>query len=234
MADAATTTAPATTSSTAAPVAPATAPVTAAPATTADTSTTTQPSTTPVTESPKPVETTVAKQDATPVTEPAKTEPAKTEPTGPLFTLPTDLKLDDGAKATFEAFVKSKLQPDGKLSLTAQEVVDTYVAQARDAYTRWQKQILDTDKANADTCKARFTPAQLAQSETAVGFFSSYDPQFREFAKSQLNSPVFVNAMRLVGERLSEDSFEPAGAQPVVAPTKSRAERMGYTKPKAN
>jgi hypothetical protein len=232
MADAAPTTTPATNTST-----PAAETVAAAPATTAKTaepSTTTQPSTTPVTESPKPVETTVAKQDATPVTEPAKTEPAKTEPTGPLFTLPTDLKLDDGAKATFEAFVKSKLQPDGKLSLTAQEVVDTYVAQARDAYTRWQKQIQDTDKANADTCKARFTPAQLAQSETAVGFFSSYDPQFREFAKSQLNSPVFVNAMRLVGERLSEDSFEPAGNQPATPARRTPAERMGYVKAKSN
>ena len=45
------------------------------------------------------------------------------------------------------------------------------------------------------------------------------DPGFREFAKRQLNDPVFVNFMREIGERLSEDEFE-RGSMPSVAPRK--------------
>ncbi len=198
-------------------------PAVAAPVPAGETPTPTpQPSPTAPAESPTASPAPEAKQDATPATE----EPA-------LFTLPDDVKIDDGAKAKFTTFIKSKLTPDGKVLLSSQEVVDAYLEQARDAYTLWQKQIEDQNKTNEAECKSRFTPAQLSQAETAVGFFASYDPQFRDWAKSQLNSPIFTNAMRLVGERLSEDTFEIAGAQPVTPPKKSAAERMGYTK-KAN
>jgi hypothetical protein len=160
--------------------------------------------------------------------EPAATQEAT--PIEPTFTVPDDLKISPEAHASFTAFLKEKMQADGKLSLTSQEVLDQYVAQARDAQARWQKQIQDTDKANEAVCKQRFTPAQLAASETAVGFFSSFDPAFRDFAKRQLNDPVFVNAMRTVGERLSEDTFEIGGTPPAPVGRKSAAERMGYTR----
>lgn len=184
--------------------------------------------------------------DATPTTPTPSAEPSvSTEPAkGPeatqeakpqaLFAVPADLKLAPEATTKFESFLRTKLSADGKVTLTSQEVLDHYAEQARDASARWQKHILDTDKANEDTCKARFTPAQLAASETAVGFLSSFDPTFRELAKRQLNDPAFVNAMRIIGERLSEDSLEVAGVPPPVVSRKSPAERMGYAKPKPN
>lgn len=177
--------------------------------------------------------------DAPPTTSdaaPAPDAPQDAAPTetAPLFTLPADVKLTPEATTKFESFLKAKLTADGKVTLTSQEVLDQFLEQARDADARWHKQIQDTDKANEAACKERFTPAQLSASETAVGFFSSFDPAFRDFAKRQLNDPVFVNAMRNVGERLSEDTFDIAGSPPPVANKKSAAERMGYAKPKPN
>jgi len=156
-------------------------------------------------------------------TEPAATQEAT--PTEPTFTVPDDLKISPEAQAEFTAFLKGKMQADGKVLLTSQEVLDQYVAQARAANARWQKQIQETDKANEVACKERFTAPQLAAAETAVGFFASFDPAFRDFAKRQLNDPVFVNAMRNVGERLSEDTFE-IGAPPSPVRKKSAAEIM--------
>lgn len=204
---------------------PASPAVAASPAIAADpTPTPTQASPSAAPESPKPAVAPDAKQDAKPSAEPPQA----------LFSLPDDLKLDDGSKTKFEGFLRSKLTSDGKVLLTSQEVMDQFAEQARDAYSRWQQQIADTDKANAAECQRRFTPAQIAESETAVGFISSYEPAYRDFAKSQLNNPVFVNAMRLIGERLSEDTFERGSAAPPPPATKSRAERMGYGKPKPN
>jgi hypothetical protein len=163
-----------------------------------------------------------------PADKPAEDKPA------PLFTLPEDMKLSSESVSKFETFLKGKTV-DGKLTLTNQEVVDQFAAQARDAYVLWQKQQVDMDKANETLCKERFTPAQLSASETAIGFFTSFEPAFRDLAKRQLNDPVFVNAMRIIGERLSEDTFEIPGNAPIVnAKGKSAAERMGYTKPKTN
>jgi hypothetical protein len=163
---------------------------------------------------------------------PAATQEAP--PAQPLFTVPDDLKLNPEATTQFESFLKSKLTPEGKVLLTGQEVFDHYATQARAANARWQQQIADANAKNEAECRARFTPAQLAASETAVGFFSSFDPAFRDFAKGQLNNPVFVNAMRTVGERLSEDTFEIGGQAPPPAPKKSAAERMGYARPRTN
>jgi hypothetical protein len=138
---------------------------------------------------------------AEPAKEPPK-EPSKESDEPPLFTLPEDFKPPEAMVTKFTEFAKGL--PDKKL---AQGVADLYVQMAREANSAWQKQIEDTDKANAEACKARFAPEELAAAETAVGWFSSYEPDFRAFAKRQLNDPVFTNAMRLVGELLSEDEL---------------------------
>lgn len=147
-----------------------------------------------------------AKQEVTP------TEPS--EPTGPLFALPEDVKLAPEATTKFETFLKAKLV-DGKVVMTSQEVADHFIDQAKDANARWMKQIEAKNSENEAACKKRFTAAQLSQAESAVGWASSIDPGFREFAKGQLNDPVFVNFMREIGERLSEDEFE-RGSMPVT------------------
>lgn len=166
-------------------------------------------------------------------TEPAAAEPAKAEAApAPLFEIPADLKIAPEAVSKFEAFVKGQLKADGTVALKPQALLDAYLDQARDAHARWEKSLQDLDASNAAACKQRFSAEQLSASETAVGFFSSFDPAFRDFAKRQLNDPTFVNAMRLVGERLGEDTFEQGGRPP--PPAKSRAERMGYVKPKSN
>jgi hypothetical protein len=180
---------------TVAPAAPAAA--TAAP--------TIDPKTTPTSEaaapvSPEPVAAPAAPQDAAP------TEPS--EPEGPLFTLPDGIKLAPEATTKFETFLKGKLAADGKVVLTSQEVADHFIDQAKDANARWMKQIEAKNAENEAACKKRFTATQLSQAESAVGWASSIDPGFREFAKGQLNDPVFVNFMREIGERLSEDEFE--------------------------
>jgi hypothetical protein len=146
------------------------------------------------------VTTPAAPQDVAPTT--------PSEPPAPLFTIPEDIKLAPEATSKFDTFLRGKLSADGKVVLTSQEVTDHFIEQAKDANVRWAKQMEDLDKSNEAACKARFTPAQLSQAEAAVGFASSIDPGFREFAKRQLNDPVFVNFMREIGERLSEDEFE--------------------------
>jgi hypothetical protein len=186
---------------TVAPAAPAAA--TAAPAI--------DPKTTPTSEaaapvSPEPVAAPAAPQEAAP------TEPS--EPAGPLFALPEDVKLAPEATTKFETFLKAKLV-DGKVVMTSQEVADHFIDQAKDANARWMKQIEAKNSENEAACKKRFTAAQLSQAESAVGWASSIDPGFREFAKGQLNDPVFVNFMREIGERLSEDEFE-RGSMPVT------------------
>jgi hypothetical protein len=127
------------------------------------------------------------------------------------------------ARTKFESFLKGKLV-DGKVVMTGQEVADHFLEQSRDNVSRVEalvaKQIETINTTNETACKARFTPQQLSTAETAIGFASSIDPAFREFAKRQLNDPVFVNFMREIGERLSEDEFE-QGSQP------SQAQRRG-------
>jgi hypothetical protein len=207
LADATTAPAPATSTTAPAPVAP--APSTPAVVADASTPTTTPPSEATAPVSPEPVAAAAAPQEAAP------TAPA--EPPAALFTLPEDIKLAPEATQKFEAFLRPKLGADGKVSLTSQEVADQFIEQAKDANVRWMKQMEDLDKSNEKLCKQRFTPAQLSQAEAAVGFASSIDPGFREFAKRQLNDPVFVNFMREIGERLSEDEFE-RGSMPPSAP----------------
>lgn len=165
---------------------------------------------------------------------PAATQDATPTAPAPLFTIPETIKLAPEATQKFDSFLRTKLTADGKVTLTSQEVMDQFLEQAQDANLRWQKQVTDTDKANEALCKQRFTPAQLSAAETAIGFASSLDPSFRDLAKRQLNDPVFVNFMREIGERLSEDTFETAGNPPPPQNKKSPAERMGYAKPKPN
>jgi hypothetical protein len=220
MADAAPTTA-STTSTTVTPPAEASTPVTAAPA--VDTTKTTPTSEAPAPVIPEPVAAPVVQQEAAPSTE-----------AQPLFTLPEDVKLAPEATQKFESFLKPKLNAEGKVSLTSQEVADHFIEQAKDANVRWKKQIEDLDKSNEAACKTRFTPAQLSQAEAAVGFASSIDPNFREFAKRQLNDPTFVNFMREIGQRLSEDEFE-TGSMPSVAArkgpmTRTEAGKVLYAK----
>lgn len=183
------------------------APPSSTPVAAASTTPETKPTSPAASVSPEPVTAPVVQQDAAPTTE------------EPLFTLPEDAKLAPEATMKFQSFLKGKLAADGKVVLTSQEVADHFIEQAKDANTRWMKQIETINAENEAACKARFTASQLSQAEAAVGFASSIDPAFREFAKGQLNNPVFVNFMREIGERLSEDEFE-QGSQPSIATRK--------------
>jgi len=167
---------------------------------------------------------TAPKTDATQATAPAK----------PAFTLPVDMTLSPEAVTKFTDFVTAKTpDAEGKFTLTAQELVDVYATQARDAQQRWHSHMATQDKTWEAESKARFTPAQLAASETGIGFLTSFEPAFRELAKSFLNHPSFVNAMRVVGERLSEDTFEISGAPP-PQPQKRAAKDILYPKRATN
>lgn len=160
----------------------------------------------------------------TEATKPAEAvKPVETTAAAPLFTLPDDMKVSDGARTKFEAAIKGKMK-DGALQLTPQDVVDLYAEQARDAFTAWQQQITTQDAAWKTESESRFSKAQLAAAETGVGFLSSFDPQFRDLTKGIANHPAFVNAMRVIGERLSEDTFEIEGARPAGAQRKSAAD----------
>lgn len=145
----------------------------------------------------------------------------------PLFKLPDDFKVRPEAQAKFESTLKGKMK-DGTLQLTAQEVADLFVEQARDSFTSWQAQVTAQDKQWATESKTRFTSAQLAASETGVGFLSSFEPEFRELVKGFSNHPAFVNAMRVIGERLSEDTFEIEGTRAPVQ--KREAKNVLYPK----
>lgn len=103
---------------------------------------------------------------------------------------------------------------DGLVQLTPQEYADSFIEQARDSYAAWQAQVSTQDKAWETESKGRFTATQLASAETGVGFLSSFEPAFRELVKGFSNHPSFVNAMRVIGERLSEDTFEIQGTRP--------------------
>lgn len=166
-------------------------------------------------------------------TKPAETDTTATDKTAtaptPAFKLPEDLKLDPKSVEKFDGFLKARTPgADGKFAVNAQEIVDLYADQARDAFTRWQAQIVAQDKAWETESKGRFSPAQLAAAETGVGFLSSFEPAFRELSKGFRNNPAFVNAMRVIGERLSEDTFEIGGASPT--PAKRSAKDVLYPK----
>lgn len=222
-----------TTAATASVTAPATATATqtATPAATAAST-----DTTPATATATP-----AKTDSTPVTTAATADTApKTDatqaivPAKPVFTLPADMKLAPEAVTKFTDFVAAKTpDAEGKFTLTAQELVDVFADQARGASQRWQTQLAAQDKKWEAESKTRFTAPQLAAAETGIGFLTSYEPAFRELAKSYRNNPSFVNAMRIVGERLSEDTFETGSVAPPTS-QKTRAEKMGYVKAKTN
>lgn len=124
----------------------------------------------------------------------------------------------------FTETVKGKLA-DGKVVMSPQDVANLLVDMARDGNTVWQQQIADLNKSNETACKARFSGEELAASETAVGFFSSYSPAFRDFAKRQLNDPEFVNAMRIVGELLSEDEIGAPSPPPPAKDNRPLRER---------
>lgn len=182
-----------------------------------------------------------AKTDSTPVTPAATADTApKTDatqaaaPAKPTFKLPDDMKLAPEAVTKFTEFVEAKTpDSEGKFTLTAQELVDVFADQARGASQRWQTQLAAQDKKWETESKSRFTAPQLAAAETGIGFLTSYEPSFRDLAKSYRNNPAFVNAMRVVGELLSEDTFLTGTAAPPTT-QKSRAERMGYVKAKTN
>lgn len=225
---------------TAAAVAPsATAPAQATPSSSATpaASAAPAPATTPSPATPTPAATdsppatAAATADTTPTAEPTT---AATAPTSPAFTLPTDLKLAPEAVSQFETFLKAKtVDAEGKFTMTAQELIDNYATQARTAFQRWQSQLAEQNTTWEAESKARFTAPQLAAAETGIGFLTSFEPEFRELAKSFRNNPSFVNAMRVVGERLSEDTFEIAGAPP-PQPSKRAAKDVMYPKRATN
>lgn len=175
------------------------------------------------------------------VTEPAATspevttaekpkEPAPTEP-APLYALPEGFAPPASTKAIFDKALEGA--KDGKVTLSPQQLVDLYHGMAKDANTVWQAQIAQIKTDNEAACKARFTAPQLAAHDTAVGWFASYDPAFRDYANNQLSDPRFVNAMRLIGEALQEDGLIPAstgGPSSGEKPKKTPAQRMGYAK----
>lgn len=237
MADAPITTQPGTSSTPTG--AAATAPASAAQAVVASATPPADPKSTPASDAAPPTgsEASPAPGANTEVTPPANDgEPAgDPAPPAPLFTFPETVKIAPEALSKLETFVKGKLDAaTGKVLLSPQDIADAFVDQATAAYSLWQQQIKDQDAANKAVCQERFTPAQLAVSETAVGFLSSFDPTFRDFAARQLNDPTFVNAMRVIGERLSEDTLEIGGAAPPPPAKRSAAERMGYAKSKPN
>lgn len=205
----------------AAPAAAAAAP--SAPATPAQTSGATAPTEPPKTASDPQTGSEPPQPGETPK-DPANPAPADT----PLYTLPEDFTPPDAVRAKFDSAIKGAMV-DGKLSMSPQQVSDLYVDLIRDANTVWQKQLKDLDAANLATCQKQFTPAQLSAAESAVGWASSYNPAFREFAQRQLNDPVFVGFMRLIGEALQEDEFIPA-APPNGSGKRTPAQRMGYAK----
>lgn len=172
-----------------------------------------------------------AKPAAAATGSPATPDPAKPAEAKPAeyvrtFKLPKDMKISDEAQASFDEFMKA-----GKLG--QQDIVDHFAAQARLANTAWQAQQKAQNDAWEAECKTRFNAAQLAAAETGVGFLSSFDPQFRDIAQQFKNHPSFVNAMRVVGERLSEDTFE-GGGRPPTAPKKSAASIMYPSHAKGN
>lgn len=141
-----------------------------------------------------------------------------------LFTLPDDFKPPEGMAKKFSEAVKGKWA-DGKLSMSPQQVADLYVELARDAGKAWDAQVKKLDTDNKAACEARFSAEELKAAEGAIGFFSSYEPGFRDFARRQLNDPTFTNAMRLVGELLSEDSLGPVTPPPKPVDNRSLRER---------
>jgi len=151
--------------------------------------------------------------------EPPKAELAKTDPDAPLFTLPDDFKPPESMVTKFTEALKS-YPPESR-----QKTADLYVELARDANAQWLKTIEDTNRTNEAACKATFSSEELAAAKTAVGWFASFDPKFREVAKRQLNDPVFTNAMRLVGELLSEDDLGRPEPPPKPVDNRSLRER---------
>jgi hypothetical protein len=170
-----------------------------------------------------------------PVAAPVATPAPKAADAAPLFTLPEDLKIDPASVSKFDGVLRSKMV-DGKLNLTGQDIVNLYAEQARDAQARWQASQVAQDKEWEQQSKTRFTAAQLASAEVGIGFLTSRQlanaekggikdsVPFRDLAKQFRNNPDFVEAMRIVGESLAEDTFE-RGAPPRAA-KKSLAERM--------
>lgn len=139
------------------------------------------------------------------------------------------MKLSDAGMTAFDDYFKSK----GMSADDSQGLVDLFAKQAQTAMGVWQAQQKAQNDAWEAECKTRFNAAQLAAAETGVGFLSSFDPQFREVAQQFKNHPSFVNAMRVVGERLSEDTFE-SGGSPPTPPKKSRASIMYPSHAKGN
>lgn len=155
---------------------------------------------------------------------PAEVPVKEPPPEEVLFTLPEDFKPPEGTAKKFTDALKGKWA-DGKLSMSPQQVADLYVDVARDAAKAWDAQVKKLDTDNEAACKARFSPEELKAAEGAVGFFSSYEPGFREFARRQLNDPTFINAMRLVGELLSEDDLGSPTPPPKPSDNRSLRER---------
>jgi hypothetical protein len=151
------------------------------------------------------------------------------------FALPTDLTINPEAVTKFQTALKGKVV-DGKLNLSAQDVVNLYAEQARDANARWQQSQVQQDAAWEAASKQRFTPAQLAAAEVGIGFLTSKQlaanekagikdaTPFRDLAKGFKNHPDFVQVMQIVGDSLNEDTFERGSTTP--AGKKTAAQRM--------
>lgn len=169
----------------------------------------------PVTPAVKAAEPVAATAD--PPTDAATPEPTPAPAPVPAFKLPDDLKVDKRGVEKFDAFIKAKAGADGKLSVTAQDVVDLYADQARDGFQRWQEQIAAKDAAWATESKKHFDARELSISQAAVAYSESQFPGFRDLAKTLLNHPGFVSLALMAGRQLNEDVIE-RGGQPPRAP----------------
>lgn len=131
----------------------------------------------------------------------------------PLFKPPEGVTLAPEAATAFEAAIKPHLV-DGKVTLTPQQVADMFFAQAKSASDRWQASLTKQDQAWAAESRARFSKAQMDASEVGIGWLRSMDPQAVEVMKGIINHPSIRNALRAIGESLSEDSFELGDTRP--------------------
>lgn len=168
--------------------------------------------------------------------DPAKAGAKVETPDPAAFKLPEDLTFSPEAVTSLQAALHGKLV-DGKLNLSAQDVADFLADQARTGMQRWQQSQVEQDRAWEAQSKQRFTPAQLSRAEAAIGYLTSKQLEsaeraglkdvtpFRDLAKGFKNHPDFVEVMRIVGDSLSEDTFEHGSNTPQRG-KKSLAERM--------
>jgi len=163
---------------------------------------------------------------APPSTPPAAEAAAPPQP-GPVdYNLPKVLKLPGEAKTQLDEFLKAHVV-DGKLTISAQDLVDHYGAQAVAAKTRWDAEQAENQKTMRAESERLYSKEQLAAAKIGGEFFADHDPAFAEFVRPFENHPTFVNMMRVVGQSLAEDTFV-GTAQARPAPVKRTPAEILY------